>query len=115
MGFNIGTKIVKATGGSISRVGSHRIHQFPGEYVTDGLCLYVDTAHHDSLDILNESGHDAGTIYDLSGNKVDGKVHYCNRVQSPHTEAYQEEVIPWRRESTFKLLFSFNFCKGVFQ
>ena len=44
-------------------------------------------------------------LYDLSGNKVDGKVHYCNRVQSPHTEAYQEEVIPWRRESTFKLLF----------
>ena len=40
-----------------------------------------------------------------NGNKVDGKVHYCNRVQSPHTEAYQEEVIPWRRESTFKLLF----------
>ncbi len=74
MGFNIGTKIVKATGGSISRVGSHRIHQFPGEYVTDGLCLYVDTAHHDSLDILNESGHDAGTIYDLSGNGRHGTI-----------------------------------------
>ncbi len=74
MGFNIGSKIVRATGGSISRVGSHRIHQFPGEYVTDGLCLYVDTAHHDSLDIGAEAGHDAGTIYDLSGNGRHGTI-----------------------------------------
>ena len=74
MGFNIGTKIVKATGGSISRVGNHRIHQFPGEYVTDGLCLYVDSTHHDSLDMHSESGHDAGTIYDLSGNGRHGTI-----------------------------------------
>tara|TARA_Y100001973_G_C5193512_1_gene332586 strand:- start:165 stop:2672 length:2508 start_codon:yes stop_codon:yes gene_type:complete len=74
MGFNIGSKIVKATGGSISRVGNHKIHQFPGEYVTDGLCLYVDTTHHDSLDIGSESGHDAGTIYDLSGNGRHGTI-----------------------------------------
>ena len=74
MGFNIGSKIVTATGGSISRVGSHRIHQFPGEYVTDGLCLYVDAAHHDSLDIGAEAGHDAGTIYDLTGNNRHGTI-----------------------------------------
>jgi len=74
MGFNIGSKIVRATGGSISRVGSHRIHQFPGEYVTDGLCLYVDTAHHDSLDIKNATDHKSGTIYDLSGNGRHGTI-----------------------------------------
>ena len=74
MGFNIGSKIVKATGGSIDRVGNHRIHQFPGEYVTDGLCLYVDSAHHDSMDIGAEAGHDAGTILDLSGNGRHGTI-----------------------------------------
>ena len=74
MGFNIGPKIVKATGGSISRVGNYKIHQFPSEYVTDGLCLYVDTAHHDSLDIKNATDYKSGTIYDLSGNGRHGTI-----------------------------------------
>ena len=44
-------------------------------------------------------------LYDLSGNNVNAKIHHCNRVQSAHIEDYQEEVVPWRRDSTFKLLF----------
>ena len=44
-------------------------------------------------------------LLDLTGNGVHGKVHYCNRIQKAHIEDYQEEVIPWRRNSKFKLLF----------
>ena len=42
MGFNIGSKIITATGGSIHRVGNYRVHQFPPQHVTDGLALFVD-------------------------------------------------------------------------
>ena len=42
MGFNIGSKIVTATGGSVHRTGNYRVHQFPSQHVTEGLALYVD-------------------------------------------------------------------------
>ena len=42
MGFNLGSKIVTATGGSIHRTGNYRVHQFPPQHVTEGLALHVD-------------------------------------------------------------------------
>lgn len=50
MGFNIGPRVMKATGGGIKRVGNHRIHHFPPEHVTDGLVLHLDAADRNSLD-----------------------------------------------------------------
>jgi len=44
-------------------------------------------------------------LIELSGNGSNGKIHYCNRISTPHTEDYQEITIPWRRKSKFKLLF----------
>jgi hypothetical protein len=44
------------------------------------------------------------TLYDLSGNGNNAKIHHCNRVATHHTEDFREIPIPWRRESTFKLL-----------
>ena len=44
-------------------------------------------------------------LIELSGNGSNGKIHYCNRISTPHTEDYQEITIPWRRNSKFKLLF----------
>tara|TARA_Y100001972_G_scaffold85889_1_gene105066 strand:+ start:267 stop:2744 length:2478 start_codon:yes stop_codon:yes gene_type:complete len=60
MGFNIGSKIITATGGSIDRVGNYRIHQFPPQHVTDGLALYVDFGNDKSW-----NGHDY-SVNDLS-------------------------------------------------
>ena len=42
MSFNVGPRVVSATGGSIKRVGNYRIHTFPSELVTDGLVLNLD-------------------------------------------------------------------------
>ena len=42
MGFNIGPRVVRATGGGIHRSGNYRIHQFPPQHVTDNLILYLD-------------------------------------------------------------------------
>jgi len=42
MGFNLGSKIVTATGGSVHRTGNYRVHQFPPQHVTEGLALHVD-------------------------------------------------------------------------
>ena len=50
MGFNIGPRVVRATGGGIERVGNHRIHHFPPAHVTDGLVLHLDAADRNSLD-----------------------------------------------------------------
>ena len=44
MSFNVGPRVVSATGGSIKRVGNYRIHTFPSELVTDGLVLNLDAA-----------------------------------------------------------------------
>ena len=44
------------------------------------------------------------TLYDLSGNGNNAKIHHCNRVANHHIEDFKEVPIPWRRESTFKLL-----------
>ena len=56
MGFNIGSKIVRATGGSISRAGNYRIHQFPPDIVTDGLVIQLDTGNVGSL-AVNDPSH----------------------------------------------------------
>jgi hypothetical protein len=42
MGFQVGPRVVSATGGSIKRVGNYRIHTFPSELVTDGLVFNLD-------------------------------------------------------------------------
>lgn len=42
MSQHIGPRVISATGGSIKRVGSYRIHTFPSELVTDGLVLNLD-------------------------------------------------------------------------
>ena len=44
MGFNVGPRVIRATGGGIDRVGNHRIHHFPPQHVTDGLVLHLDAA-----------------------------------------------------------------------
>ena len=61
MGFNIGPRVLKATGGSVSRVGNYRIHQFPPDIVTDGLVIQLDTGNVGSLAV-----NDPTTITDLS-------------------------------------------------
>ena len=67
MGFNIGPRILKATGGGISREGSYRVHQFPPQHVTDGLVGYVDFGNTNCFtEDLSE------TIQDLSGANVMG-------------------------------------------
>ena len=67
MGFNIGPRVVKATGGSVSRVGNYRIHQFPPDIVTDGLVIQLDTGNVGSLAV-----NDPTTITDLTGNGNNG-------------------------------------------
>ena len=42
MGFQVGSRTISATGGSIKRVGNYRVHTFPSELVTDGLVLNLD-------------------------------------------------------------------------
>ena len=67
MGFNIGPRVVRATGGSISRVGNYRIHQFPPDIVTDGLVINLDPGNVGSLAV-----NSATTIVDLTGNGNNG-------------------------------------------
>jgi hypothetical protein len=43
-------------------------------------------------------------VYDISQNRRDGLIKNCDKVSVIHTDDYQEIMIPWRRESTFKLL-----------
>jgi len=69
MGFNIGPRVVRATGGSISRVDNYRIHQFPPEIVTDGLVMNLDCGNVNSLRV-----NDPTTIYDLTGNGNNGSL-----------------------------------------
>ena len=44
-------------------------------------------------------------LIDLSGKNLNGKIHHCNRISTPHTEDYQEITIPWRRTGKFNLLY----------
>jgi len=67
MGFNIGPRVVRATGGSISRDGNFVVHQFPPQHVTDGLVGFVDPQNHDCYDELRTT-----TINDISGAGIIG-------------------------------------------
>ena len=67
MGFNIGPRVVRATGGSISRDGNFVVHQFPPQHVTDGLVGFFDAGNHDSYDEQRTT-----TINDLSGAGIMG-------------------------------------------
>ena len=49
MGFNIGPRVVRATGGGISRAGNYRIHQFPPDIVTDGLVIHLDAGNNNNV------------------------------------------------------------------
>ena len=68
MGFNVGPRVVRATGGSISRQGNFVVHQFPPQHVTDGLVGFIDPQNHDCYDELR-----ALTINDLSGAGIIGQ------------------------------------------
>ena len=63
MGFNIGPRVIRATGGSISRQGRKVIHHFPPQHVTDGLQLHIDVGDKRCLG----SWDDGTDINDLSG------------------------------------------------
>ena len=67
MGFNIGPRVIRATGGSISRQGNFVVHQFPPQHVTDGLVGFVDPQNHDCYDELRTT-----TINDMSGAGIIG-------------------------------------------
>ena len=69
MGFNIGPRVVRATGGGINRVGNYRIHQFPPDIVTDGLVINLDPGNVNSLGVNDDS-----TITDLTGNGNNGLI-----------------------------------------
>ena len=77
MGFNIGPRVSRATGGGISRVGNYRIHQFPPQHVTDGLVLMWDMADPASYSahIQSTAGGSGTTVKDLSGNGNNGTVN----------------------------------------
>ena len=68
MSFNVGPRVVSATGGSIKRVGNYRIHTFPSELVTDGLVLNLDAGDPRSYPGIGTSWTD------LSGNGNSGLV-----------------------------------------
>jgi len=67
MGFNIGPRVIRATGGSISRQGNFVVHQFPPQHVTDGLVGFIDPHNHDCYDELRTT-----TINDISGAGIIG-------------------------------------------
>ena len=67
MGFNVGPRVVRATGGSISRQGNFVVHQFPPQHVTDGLVGFIDPHNHDCYDETHTT-----TINDLSGAGIIG-------------------------------------------
>lgn len=68
MGFHIGPRVVKATGGSIHRAGNFRVHHYPDQHVTDGLICHLDPGDPRSFRPANKSGSD---WFDLSGNGND--------------------------------------------
>ena len=72
MGFNIGPRVIRATGGSISREGNFRVHTFPSRRVSEGLVFEVDLGNPNCTGrvIANNTFRD-GIIKDLSGNGND--------------------------------------------
>ena len=73
MGFNIGPRVIRATGGSISRQGRKVVHHFPPQHVTDGLVGYVDFGN------TNCFTEDLSTtVQDLSGANVMGPGTFNN-------------------------------------
>lgn len=70
MSQHIGSRTITATGGSIKRVGNHRIHTFPSEIVSDGLVLHIDAGHPSSHNYDNQGG--VGTVTDLTSFGNDG-------------------------------------------
>ena len=72
MGFNIGPRVIRATGGSISREGNFRVHTFPSRRVSEGLVFEVDLGNPNCTGRIkaNNTFRD-GLIKDLSGNGND--------------------------------------------
>ena len=72
MGFNIGPRVIRATGGSISREGNFRVHTFPSRRVSEGLVFEVDLGNPNCTGRVkaNNTFRD-GIIKDLSGNGND--------------------------------------------
>ena len=68
MGFHIGPRVVKATGGSIHRAGNFRVHHYPDQHVTDGLICHLDPGDPRSFRPGNKSDN---VWFDLSGNGND--------------------------------------------
>ena len=66
MGFQVGSRTISATGGSIKRVGNYRVHTFPSELVTDGLVLNLDAG-----DPRSYPGSGT-TLFDLTSNALNG-------------------------------------------
>ena len=75
MGFNIGSKIITATGGSIDRVGNYRIHQFPPQHVTDGLALFVDFGNDKSWNGHSYSVNDLSPFKQVDSSDFDGETN----------------------------------------
>jgi hypothetical protein len=44
-------------------------------------------------------------IYDISGKENHAEVFHCDRVSIDNVTSFEEVAIPWRRESTFELLY----------
>ena len=72
MGFNIGPRVIRATGGSISREGNFRVHTFPSRRVSEGLVFEVDLGNTNCTGRIkaNSTSND-GILKDLSGNGND--------------------------------------------
>ena len=72
MGFNIGPRVIRATGGSISREGNFRVHTFPSRRVGEGLVFEVDMGNPNCTGrLIADNTFRDGIIKDLSGNGND--------------------------------------------
>ena len=72
MGFNIGPRVIRATGGSISREGNFRVHTFPSRRVSEGLVFEVDLGNPNCTGRVKANNTFVdGLIKDLSGNGND--------------------------------------------
>ena len=71
MGFNIGPRVLRATGGSISREGNFRVHTFPSRRVSEGLTFEVDFGNPACTGRIKHDNTFESTVKDLSGNGND--------------------------------------------
>ena len=71
MGFNIGPRVIRATGGSISREGNFRVHTFPSRRVSEGLTFEVDFGNPACTGRIKQNNQFESTVKDLSGNGND--------------------------------------------